>query len=192
MPASKPLCQSAPGKLHAGAAVLGSAALALLALMAAACSDQSRGDHRGGDVGTTLSDAPLRGFGGDARRLSDLRGKPALINVWASWCGPCRSEMSSLERLSRALDGKLRVVGVSTDDDPRLAQEFLLRSGITFQNFHDADQNLERRVFGAAAIPLTLVVDSRGKVVERVVGAREWDSQRSIAAIEALLGQSLH
>src|SRR5450756_3196266 len=58
------------------------------------------------DVGSILRDAPLYGFAGDFRKLSELRGKPLIINVWASWCGPCRAEMGSLERLSRRFGGK--------------------------------------------------------------------------------------
>ena len=52
------------------------------------------------DEGGALREAPLYGFSGDYRKLSELRGKPLIINVWASWCGPCRAEMASLERLS--------------------------------------------------------------------------------------------
>ena len=53
------------------------------------------------EVGGFLRDAPMQGLSGPSRLLSDFRGKPLIINVWASWCGPCREEMGSLQRLSR-------------------------------------------------------------------------------------------
>ncbi|MDH5219168.1 MAG: TlpA family protein disulfide reductase, partial [Gammaproteobacteria bacterium] len=68
-------------------------------------------------VGSVLRDATLQGFGGDTLHLSELRGKPLIINVWASWCGPCRAEMGSLERLSKRYGGKqFNLIGISTDD----------------------------------------------------------------------------
>ncbi|MBL8494887.1 MAG: TlpA family protein disulfide reductase [Rhodocyclaceae bacterium] len=131
----------------------------------------------------------LIAMSGESRRLAEFRGRPLVVNVWASWCGPCRAEMPSLERLSRNGAERVRVIGVSTDDDPNLAREFLLRTGVSFPNFQDLDQKLEREVFGAAAIPLTLVVDADGRVLERVLGARDWDSPQSRDLIERLLGQ---
>jgi hypothetical protein len=95
--------------------------------------------------------------------------------------------MPSLERLSRIGAERVRVIGVSTDDDPNLAREFLLRTGVSFPNFHDFDQKLEREVFGAAAMPLTLIVNAEGRVVGRVLGARDWDSPQSRDLINRLL-----
>ena len=161
------------------------------ALLIGGCSESAQPSHSGGEIGMVLPDAPLRGLSGDSHRLAETRGTPLVINVWASWCGPCRAEMASLERLSRLAPGRLRVIGVTTDDDANLAREFVTRAGISFACFHDADQNLERRVLGAAAIPLTLVVDAQGRIVQRVVGAREWDSAQSIALIESALAMPL-
>ena len=68
-------------------------------------------------VGSVLREAPLQGLTGKSRLLSDYRGKPLVINVWASWCGPCREEMGSLEKLSRRYGGQqFNVIGISTDD----------------------------------------------------------------------------
>lgn len=159
--------------------------------MTGGCSDAGQASHSGGEINMLLPDAPLRGLAGESRRLAETRGKPLVINVWASWCGPCRAEMASLERLSRLAPGKLAVIGVTTDEDINLAREFVARTGIRFPCFHDADRHLELRVFGAAAIPLTLVVDAQGRVVQRVVGARQWDSAQSIALIESALGLPL-
>jgi len=140
------------------------------------------------DEGGLLREAPLYGFSGDYRKLSELRGKPLIINVWASWCGPCRAEMGSLERLSRRFNGKqFNVIGVSTDDYPNLAAEFLRQTKITFDNYHDRNLLLES-MLGANTIPLTVLVDAQGRVVKKVRGSRQWDSPESLE----LIGKAFH
>ena len=131
-------------------------------------------------AGQVLRDAPMYG---DYRRLAEFRGKPLLINVWASWCGPCRQEMPSLERLSRRVAGRqFNIVGVSTDDDAGAAMRFLRQYGITFDNYLDRKLVLED-MLGAAVLPLTVLVDAQGRVVFKTNGAREWDSPASLALI---------
>jgi len=140
------------------------------------------------DEGGLLREAPLYGFSGDYRKLSELRGKPLIINVWASWCGPCRAEMGSLERLSRRFNGKqFNVIGVSTDDYPNLAAEFLRQTKITFDNYHDRNLLLES-MLGANTIPLTVLVDAQGRVVKKFRGSRQWDSPESLE----LIGKAFH
>lgn len=139
------------------------------------------------EIGGYLREAPLYGFSGDFRKLSEFRGKPLIINVWASWCGPCRAEMGSLERLSRRFSRKkLNVIGISTDDDAQAALSFLLKSRITFDNYLDRNLLLEN-MLGANTIPLTILVDARGKVVNKVHGTREWDSPESLEFIGRML-----
>ncbi len=135
------------------------------------------------EVGAHLREAPLYGFAGDFRKLSEFRGKPLIVNVWASWCGHCREEMGSLERLSRRFGGKqFNIIGISTDDDAGAAASFLARAKITFDNYHDRKLFLEN-MLGANVLPLTLLVDADGRVLEKFQGAREWDSQESLALI---------
>ena len=135
------------------------------------------------EVGGVLREAPLYGFAGDFRQLSELRGKPLIVNVWASWCGPCRAEMGSLERLSRRFGGRqFNIIGISTDDDVNAAAAFLRNSGITFDNYHDRKLLLEN-MLGASTLPLTVLIDARGRVVEKVHGSREWDSPESLQMI---------
>jgi thiol-disulfide isomerase/thioredoxin len=139
-------------------------------------------------VGGVLREAPLYGFAGDYRKLSDLRGKPLIINVWASWCGPCRAEIGSIERLSRRFGGKqFNIIGISTDDDARAAANFLFGAGITFNNYLDRKQLLEN-MLGADTIPLTILVDAKGRVLSKFRGSRQWDSP---AALE-LIGKAFH
>lgn len=134
-------------------------------------------------VGGILRDAPMQGLSGPSRLLSDFRGTPLIINVWASWCGPCRAEMGSLERLSRAHGaGKFVVIGISTDDYPENARAFLRQSGTTFSHYIDTQLLLEN-MLGANRIPLTLLVDAGGRVQGKYYGAKEWDGPEALEAI---------
>lgn len=140
------------------------------------------------EIGGYLREAKLQGFSGNTKKFSDYKGKPLIINVWASWCGPCRAEMGSLDRLARRYGGKqLNVIGISTDDDGNAAAAFIKQSKITFENYLDSKVFLEN-MLGANAIPLTILVDARGRVLLKVRGAREWDSPEIVDAI----GETFH
>jgi thiol-disulfide isomerase/thioredoxin len=142
-------------------------------------------------VGGTLREAPLYGLTLDYRKLSDFRGKPLVINVWASWCGPCRDEMGSLDRLARRHNGRqFNVIGISTDDHADKAQAFVVGAGVSFDNYLDKNLLLET-MLGANRIPLTVLVDARGKVLAKVYGARQWDSPGNMALIASTLGVKL-
>ena len=135
------------------------------------------------EIGQTLREATMQGLLGPSRKLSEFRGKPLIINVWASWCGPCRVEMGSLERLSRSLAGKhFRVIGISTDDYPEAAKAFVQKTGTSFSHFIDAHLLLEN-MLGADRLPLTVLVDAKGRVVSKYYGAVEWDSAQAVNAI---------
>lgn len=135
------------------------------------------------EIGGYLRDLKLQGFDGKTKKFSDFRGKPLIINVWASWCGPCRAEMGSLERLARRYNGKqFNVIGISTDDDGYAAAAFIKRSKVSFENFIDSNVLLEN-MLGANTIPLTILVDAHGRVLEKARGAYEWDSPDTVDAI---------
>ena len=141
--------------------------------------------------GQKLRDTSLYGFGGDVRKLSDLRGKPLIINVWASWCDPCRAEMGSLENLFRRYGGKqFNIIGISTDDDSNAAFNFLMRTGVTFDNYADYRLTMEN-MLGANTIPLTLLIDSNGRVLKKVRGYHVWDAPETIQMIAELFNVKL-
>lgn len=134
-------------------------------------------------VGEPLRDAELRGLVGRNAKLSAFRGKPLLINVWASWCGPCRAEMASIAKLAGRYDGKeFNIIGISTDDDREAAAAFLKRAGLRFRNYIDHNLLLEN-MLGADRLPLTLLVDADGRVIKKIAGSRAWDSPESINLI---------
>jgi thiol-disulfide isomerase/thioredoxin len=135
-------------------------------------------------VGQLLpAEATMLGLNGSTRRLADYRGQPLLINVWASWCGPCRGEMASLERLAwRDLGVRFAIIGISTDDDAVAAKAWLSRSNATISHFIDRGLVLEN-LLGADRLPLTVLVDADGRVLAKVVGAREWDGAAAVKTV---------
>ena len=136
------------------------------------------------EIGSSLREAILNGFEGKTNKFSDFKGKPLIINVWASWCGPCRAEMGSLERLAKRYNGKeFNMIGISTDDYRDRAAAFIQQTKITFDNYLDSKLLLEN-MLGANTIPLTVLVSADGVVLAKARGAYEWDNAVSLDAIE--------
>jgi thiol-disulfide isomerase/thioredoxin len=134
-------------------------------------------------IGSVLREANLPGLSGPDRTLSSYRGKPLIINVWASWCGPCRDEMRSIQELALRYDGKqFNIIGISTDDYREQAASFLKDSGTTFSQYSD-DKRLMETMLGANKIPLTILVDADGKVLDKINGSHDWSSPASIELI---------
>ena len=90
-------------------------------------------------VGHVLPDVVMAGLNGPHKPLSSYRGRPLIINVWASWCGPCRKEAASLERLAWSEAGsRYTVIGISTDDDRNAALKWLRHSNATISHYIDS------------------------------------------------------
>jgi len=138
-------------------------------------------------IGSYLREATMKGINGDSKTFSDYKGKPLIINIWASWCGPCRAEMGSLQRLAEKYKGKFNVIGISIDDDGHAAASFIKHSGVTFDNFLDSKLFLEY-MLGATTIPLTVLVDAHGRVLEKIRGAYVWDSSKMMN----IIGKTFH
>jgi thiol-disulfide isomerase/thioredoxin len=141
-------------------------------------------------IGQPLRDAPLIGLNGPSRRLSDYLGRPLIINVWASWCGPCRQEMKSLERLAwQDHPVPFALIGISTDDYPEPPRQLLAQTHATISHFID-DRLLWEHMLGASTLPLTVLVDARGRVVDKVHGEQQWDSPEALARIARAFASS--
>jgi thiol-disulfide isomerase/thioredoxin len=142
------------------------------------------GTAGGVPIGQTLPDATLQGLNGPAQTLAHFRGRPLIINVWASWCGPCRAEMASLERLAWRAGGRdFAIIGISTDDYPEQALRLLKLSNATISQFIDTRMEMEH-MLGASRLPLTVLVSADGRVAEKVYGARQWDSADALQLID--------
>lgn len=139
-------------------------------------------------IGSVLREASLQGLNGPSKNLIAYRGKPLIINVWASWCGPCREEMASLERLAWLdLATQFSIIGISTDDYPEQANALLKNSHATISHFIDVRLQMEN-MLGASRLPLTVLVDAHGRVLDKLYGARKWDSPETLKLIEKVFG----
>lgn len=137
------------------------------------------------EVGQLLREAQMQGLNGPSAKLLSFKGRPLVINVWASWCGPCRQEMASLERLAWWDEaGRFTIIGISTDDYVDKARAALNPEKTTIRHFIDQRLELEN-MLGANRLPLTLLVDANGRVLQKIVGARQWDSPESLQLIRS-------
>lgn len=165
--------------------------LASILLLAGISPSTFAGTRGEVEVGGYLREATLNAFSGRHKKFSDFRGKPLIINVWASWCSPCRAEMGSLENLSRRYGGKqFNIIGISTDDDGYAAASFIKKANITFENYLDSKVLLEN-MLGANTIPLTVLVDAKGRVLLKVRGNHQWDSTEYVELIGKTFGIKL-
>jgi thiol-disulfide isomerase/thioredoxin len=126
---------------------------------------------------------------GDMKSLSDWHGKVVLLNIWATWCVPCREEMPTLDRLQSALGGKdFDVVAVNIDrgqsDKPK---SFLAETGATHLQFYTDPSGKLFNTLKAVGMPTTLLLDRDGREIGRLVGPAYWDSSESLALIKAAI-----
>ena len=109
--------------------------------------------------------------------VAGLRGKPAAINFWASWCTPCRREAPELERLHRSRTTAGRIVGVNWNDRLSAARAFVRDHRWTFPNLRDADGSVGGG-YGIGGLPTTVILDSRGRIVQVLAGPQTVTSIR--------------
>jgi cytochrome c biogenesis protein CcmG/thiol:disulfide interchange protein DsbE len=149
------------------------------------------------EVGSTAPEVAATDLRGRPVRLSQLRGEVVLLNIWATWCGPCQQEMPSMERLYRTLRPEgLRMVAVSIDakagqpdPDGRPGGDvaaFTREFGLTFDIWQDPSGAITRD-YRTTGVPESFLVDKRGKIVKKVIGATEWDDPATVALIRRLL-----
>jgi len=120
--------------------------------------------------------------------LAEFRGKVLLLNIWATWCLPCRVEMPSLERLQRQLAGSdFRLVSVSIDiEDSTVVRRYAQELGLTFEILHDRPGAI-REIYQTTGVPESFVIDRDGAIVKKVIGPAEWDSPVNETLIRRLL-----
>ncbi|MCL1952004.1 MAG: TlpA family protein disulfide reductase [Oscillospiraceae bacterium] len=111
---------------------------------------------------------------GNPVKLSDLRGKPVVLNFWASWCPPCRQEMPEFDKAHKELGGEIQFMMVDLTDGARettaVASQFVREQGYGFPVYFDT-QGQAADAYGIRSIPATYFIDARGRVVSSQVGS---------------------
>ena len=178
-------------------------ALAMAALVAG-CDTQEGTEAQGGETvaaetaGETFSGFVDRTFAGDELPavtltdpagatlvLGEATGKPVLLNLWATWCVPCVTEMPLLDRIAGEMGYKLTVLTVSEDLEGATAvPAFFAEKGFQhLPQWLDQNNDLAIAFGGGGSLPLTVLYDAEGKEVWRVIGAYDWDSEEARALL---------
>ncbi|MFQ5427529.1 MAG: TlpA disulfide reductase family protein [Thermodesulfobacteriota bacterium] len=127
---------------------------------------------------------------GKNHKLSDMRGNVVFLNVWATWCDPCREEMPSMQYMhEKYKDKPFKVVAVSIDkgsDDP--VKKFAEEYGLTFLILHDRKGSI-KNTYKTTGVPETFIIDQNGIVAEKIWGPRDWSSKKNLYTIENLLAK---
>jgi len=137
-------------------------------------------------VGEAFPEIVMRQLDGGTLPISRYRGKLVLLNVWATWCEPCRREMPNLQQLSDALDPeRFAVIGLAQDQDDHVVREYLLDQGVRFSSYIDPGGTIATEQLGIQLFPYTLLIAADGRFIQRIAGPREWQRQEVIALLEA-------
>lgn len=164
------------------------AALALLLVPLVACLAAAAEPVKP-QVGRPAPDFAVTTLGGAPLRLSDLRGKVVFVNLWATWCPPCREEIPSMVRFYEAFRNRgVEIVAVSEDRDREALEKFVRRHGVTFPVAQDDN----KRIYGlyrATGVPETHLIDRQGIIRHSQIGPFDWTAPGVVNAVESLLGR---
>jgi thiol-disulfide isomerase/thioredoxin len=131
----------------------------------------------------------ITGADGEAKSLADFSGKIVLLNIWATWCVPCREEMPALDALETRLGGTdFQVVAVNIDKGgPDKAAAFLTETGASHLALYTDPSGKLFATLKTVGMPTTLIIDRRGKELARLVGPADWASPQALKVIEAAI-----
>ena len=159
--------------------------IVLAALLLASCEDAA--PPLKVRVGQIVSPLKVQDLHNQPAVLKPVPGKLLMINVWATWCGSCRHEMPSLQRLAARLGtDRLELVGLSVDMDEHVVREYLIENKITFPSFLDRNLTEVNGVLGVRMFPSTFFVGPDGTLLKVIEGWREWDTAAIIEEIRTL------
>lgn len=138
-------------------------------------------------AGSMVAPFELTALDGKVVKSSELAGKVVLVNFWATWCGPCKEEMSSLARLQQQLDPtRFVLLTITTDLQRQGIAHFLSQLGVSVPVLFDEDQEVSRS-FMVRGLPTTIVIARDGALIGRAVGPRAWDSPEAVAVMRQVM-----
>lgn len=128
-------------------------------------------------AGQAAPKAVFTGADGRDVTLADFAGRPLLLNLWATWCAPCKAEMPTLDALAELEEGRISVIALSQDLEGRKpVAEFFKSADIgNLEPYTDSDNAMLAAFGNAVALPTTILYDSEGREIWRVAGGVEWD-----------------
>jgi thiol-disulfide isomerase/thioredoxin len=137
----------------------------------------------------TLPEVRFQDANGAEKSLADWRGKVVLVNLWATWCAPCRKEMPALDRLQKELGSpKFEVVAISVDRTGLAgARKFLDETKVENLALYADPTTRLSSLLKAVGLPITVLLDSQGREIGRLVGPAEWDSEDAKRLIRAVM-----
>lgn len=161
--------------------------VAVLLSAGGAGAQEARFDFRLLEAPKAVPDLNFRSIDGKALTLDDFRGRIVLLNIWATWCPPCREELPSLERLQDALGGPaFQVVALSTDTGREAAVSRLYEElGLDASGIFIDETGSAMRDLGVFGLPTTLLIDADGNEVGRKIGPAVWDNAAALAFFRA-------
>ncbi len=131
-------------------------------------------------------DFSLPGPDGKTYRLADYRGKPVILNFWATWCPPCRAEMPSMQRAHDALAREgIAVIAINVGDEADAIAEFLDELPVRFPLPMDQDTQVAQK-YPITGLPTTFVIDPEGRLVYGAIGEQQWDDPDLLDQVRAL------
>ena len=158
-----------------------------------ACSRRAGEDAKGPlsvgvEAGLLAPDFMAKNLRGGTASLSQYRGKVVLINFWATWCGPCKLEMPSMQALYRSYSrGDFEILAVSIDTGGELPVRLFVKDfGFSFPVLMDSQFEVNDR-YQVRVVPTSILVDRKGVVAQRFLGAKDWNDQESRGVIEKLI-----
>jgi peroxiredoxin len=128
------------------------------------------------------------GLDGKMVSLTDYRGKVVFLNIWATWCGPCKQEMPSMERLYKALKGgDFEILAVSIDTlGAKAVAPFMKEYGLSFSALLDTGGTIQR-LYGTTGIPETFIINKEGIIEQKIIGSRDWATPEAIRFFRNLI-----
>ena len=139
------------------------------------------------NVGDTAPEFRITTDNGRTITASDFGGRLLVLNFWATWCQPCVEEVPSLDQFAKEMAGSgVVVLGVSMDTNPKLYRDFLDRSHISFLTARDPDAKISAD-YGTFKYPESYIIDAKGKVVQKIIGATNWTDGTMVSAVRSFL-----
>jgi len=124
-------------------------------------------------------------------KLSDYRGKVVFINFWATWCGTCKVEMPSMEKLyQRFKDFDFEMLTISVDKDQSLIEPFLKEYNLTFPVLLDPEEEIAKKLYKTTGVPETFIVDKNGIIRFKAIGPDNWATDEYMEAFAQLIKET--